>query len=120
MAKLLYLDQKHGDADDRAHHAAIAEGVVGEHCRLGGEAIETLRPHSPKDVCAVCPVPAAMREDCGGRPSKEKPADAKKVLDEDERVTVTRSQTAEAYRVRHERHGAVIARLFLQQQGTKT
>ena len=119
MAKLLYLDQKHGDADDRTHHEAIAQGIVGEHCRLGGEAIETLRSHSPKDICAVCPVPAGIREECGGRARKEVTPEAKKVLDEDREVQITRSQTAEAYRVRHERHGAVIARIFLQQQGTK-
>lgn len=119
MAKLLYIDQQYGDADDATHHEAISQGIVGEHCRLGGEAIETLRSHSPKDICAVCPVPAGMRETCGGRARKERPADAKKVLDEDQEVQITRSQTAEAYRVRHERHGAVIVRAFLQQQGTK-
>jgi hypothetical protein len=124
MAKLSYFDQQHGDRDDATHHSAIASGLVGERCKIGGEAIEAYMAESPTDVCLACTVPVDYRPTCGGRPpkqltKKETAAASSKPIDVNAAVSYNQDQTAAAYRARAERFASSMTQQILAQEAKR-
>lgn len=120
MVKLYYPPHTHPDRDDVVHAEAVAQGLVGPKCMIGGPALDIFRSHNPRDLCAVCEVANADRGDCGGRlRAQETSLAVSQPLDVDSRVRHSQAQTAEAYKLRHEKQGQALIELFRKAEGER-
>ncbi len=107
-----YNDTPHSDDADR--NRAVADGLVGQNCKMGGPAIMLfLTTGHPCDFC-----PMVDRSGCGGRPKaqnvfQEKPVDA------EEARAYNETTSAEAHRTDRERYRRMLDLAFREKEELK-